>query len=104
MISQKGFFDDLTEGKFSYPVSHAIWTQSKHKDNIVEMLKLKTEDNAVKAYVATCLKDSGSLAHTRKVVEGLDVRARALLRDVKVPNPMLEGLLDKLSEGLKACR
>ena len=104
MISQKGFFDDLTEGKFSYPVCHAMWTESEYKDNIIEMLKLKTEDDDIKLYVATCLKKSGSLVHTRKVVEGLDVRARVLLRDAKVPNVMLEGLLDKLSEGLRACR
>ena len=104
MISQKGFFDDLTEGKFSYPVSHAIWTESEYKDNIVEMLKLKTEDGDIKAHVATWLKKSGSLAYTRKVVEELDVRARTLLREVEIPNPMLEGLLNKLTESLKACQ
>lgn len=102
MIGQKGYFDDLTEGKFSYPISHAIWGGSEDSNRIVETLRLKTNDPAAKAYVATCLKDFGSLARTRQVVRGLDERARSLLQEAPA-NPVLEKLLDKLTDGLERC-
>lgn len=104
MAAQKGFFDDLTEGKFSYPIAHVVWTDSPEKDHVVNLLKLKTEDSAVKADAAMCLERAGSLAHTRQVIETLNKRARLLMVQVGVPNPSLEGLLDKLVEGLDACR
>ncbi|KAF1348454.1 geranylgeranyl pyrophosphate synthase [Delphinella strobiligena] len=104
MAAQKGFFDDLTEGKFSYPIAHVVWTNSPEKDHVVDLLKLRTEDRAVKADAAMCLERAGSLAHTRQVIETLDKRARLLMVEVGVPNPLLEALLDKLVDGLNGCR
>ena len=104
MAAQKGFFDDLTEGKFSYPIAHVVWTNSPEKDHVVDLLKLRTEDSAVKADAAMCLERAGSLAHTRQVIETLNKRARLLMVKVGMPNPLLEGLLDKLVDGLDSCR
>lgn len=102
MIAQKGFFEDLTEGKFSYPISHAIWTGSAHTTSIVDALRLKTDDAATKAFVAACLKECGSQAHTLEVVRGLDSQARSLMKAAP-PNPVLAKLLDKLAEGIERC-
>jgi len=104
MAAQKGFFDDLTEGKFSYPIAHAVWIDSPEKDHLMDLLQLRTEDHAMKADAAMCLERSGSLAHTKQVIETLNRRARLLMVEVGVPNPLLEGLLDKLVAGLDGCR
>jgi geranylgeranyl diphosphate synthase type 3 len=104
MAAQKGFFDDLTEGKFSYPIAHMIWSDSPEKEYMVDLLKLRTEDSVVKADAAMCLARAGSLAHTRQVIETLNKRARLLMVEIGMPNPLLEGLLDKLVGGLDGCR
>ena len=103
MAVQKGFFDDLTEGKFSYPIAHAMWTDNPEKDHLMDLLRLRTEDTAVKADAAMCLERVGSLAHTKQVIETLNRRARLLMVKIGVSNPLLEGLLDKLVDGLNDC-
>lgn len=100
MAAQKGFFDDLTEGKFSYPIAHLVWTGSPEKDRVLELLRMRTEDNVLKADAARCLERAGSLAHTRQVIASLDKRARLLLDKIGVPNPGLVAILDKLVDGL----
>ncbi|WPH04798.1 geranylgeranyl pyrophosphate synthase [Acrodontium crateriforme] len=103
MAAQKGFFDDLTEGKFSYPIAHTVWSDSPEKDHVLDLLKLRSEDTAIKNDAAMSLERAGSLAHTRRVLETLNKRARILMDQVAAPNPLLEGLLDKLVDGLNGC-
>ncbi|KAI9847162.1 MAG: hypothetical protein M1837_003024 [Sclerophora amabilis] len=103
MAAEKGYCDDLTEGKFSFPICHAIVSNSPKKDDILNTLKMRTEDDAVKAYAVMCLQESGSFEYTRQVLDGLNKRARSLLGEMKIPNPPLEALLDKLGDSLKAC-
>lgn len=96
MSEQKGYCEDLTEGKFSFPVSHAMWTDDPSKGEILRILKSKTTDDMVKTYVVECLKKSGSLEYTRVTLEGLYERARILLAAIPQPNPAVEALFDKL--------
>ncbi|KAM5477765.1 geranylgeranyl pyrophosphate synthetase [Microsporum canis] len=103
MAAQKGYCDDLTEGKFSFPICHAIWTESSRKDDILDILRMKTEDDTLKACAVTSLRQSGSFGYTRQVLEQLNKRARELLLDLKVPNPKLEALLDTLVKSFEAC-
>ena len=96
MSKQKGYCEDLTEGKFSFPVSHAIWTDDTRKGEILRILKSKTTDDMVKTYVVECLEKSGSLEYTRVALEGLYERARILLAEIPQPNPAVEALFHKL--------
>lgn len=96
MRAQKGYCEDLTEGKFSFPISHAIWSNDPRKDEILHILKSKTTDDQVKAYVVRCLEESGSFDYTIKTVQELYVRAKALLDQIPQRNPIMEGLIEKI--------
>lgn len=116
MAKQKGFFDDLTEGKFSYPIAHAIWKENNHNTPqspknsssessertplIIEFLAMRTQDDTIKIEAIQCLQRAGSLNYTKQVLETLDQRARFLMGEVGVKNPLLEKVLDQLVDGL----
>lgn len=101
MNAEKGYCDDLTEGKFSFPISHAMWVDDPRKDEILRILKIKTTDDDVKAYVVQCLATSGSLAYTERVLEGLYERARTILDGISQRNTAVEALLEQMMLGLK---
>lgn len=96
MRAQKGYCEDLTEGKFSFPVSHAIWINDPRKDEILRILESKTTDDQIKAYVVQCLEEAGSFDYTIQTVEELYVRAKALLNEIPQQNPAMEGLIEKI--------
>ena len=101
MNAQKGYCEDLTEGKFSFPISHAMWADDPRKDEILRILKAKTTDDDVKAYVVQCLAESGSLAYTAQALEGLYERARTILDEIPQRNAAVEALVEKMMLGLK---
>jgi geranylgeranyl diphosphate synthase type 3 len=96
MSEQKGYCEDLTEGKFSFPVSHAMWTDNARKGEILRILRSKTTENTVKSYVVQCLDKSGSLEYTRAALEDLHERAKILLAEIPQQNTAAEALFDKL--------
>ncbi|KAE8375458.1 isoprenoid synthase domain-containing protein [Aspergillus bertholletiae] len=104
MAAQKGFFEDLTEGKFSFPICHAVREGGRNRDDLLDMMRLKTEDMAVKLQAVHILDTAGSLDYTREVLYGLDRKARSLLQEFKVSNTPMEALLDRMLSSLQACR
>lgn len=73
----KGMCEDLTEGKFSFPIIHSI--RSNPSDlQLVNILQQKTTDVQVKRYAVTYMEGTGSFAYTRRVISTLIERARAL--------------------------
>jgi geranylgeranyl diphosphate synthase type 3 len=104
MSEEKGYCEDLTEGKFSFPICHAIWTNDPRKGEILGILKSKTTDNMVKSHVVDCLEKSGSLEYTRMAMEALYERARELLDGIPERNPAIEAVLDKLILGVRASK
>ena len=63
-MKSKSFCEDLTEGKFSYPIIHCC--RQDHSDTrLLSILKQKTDDVDVKRYAQKLMKDAGSLAYTR---------------------------------------
>ena len=101
MNAEKGYCEDLTEGKFSFPISHAMWIDDPRKDEILRILKIKTTDDDVKAYIVQCLTDSGSLAYTERVLEGLYERARTILDGIPQRNTAVEALLEQMMLALR---
>ncbi|KAI9925910.1 hypothetical protein ASPWEDRAFT_174000 [Aspergillus wentii DTO 134E9] len=96
MIDHKGFFEDLTEGKFSFPISHAIWTNSDKKSELLRIMRMKTTDDDLKRFVVQCLEEGGSLQYTREFIHKLHLEAMHLLSQIPEPNPLLEKLVLKL--------
>ncbi|XP_017009571.2 terpene synthase isoform X2 [Drosophila takahashii] len=90
----KSFAEDLTEGKFGFPVIHAVRTQKQDKQ-VLHILRQRTHDIEVKKYCITLLEKLGSFQYTRKVLETLDAEARAEVTRLG-NNPFMDHLLNKL--------
>ncbi|XP_065361331.1 terpene synthase isoform X2 [Calliphora vicina] len=90
----KSFAEDLTEGKFGFPVIHAVRTQ-KHDKQVLHILRQRTHDVEVKKYCISLLEKLGSFQYTREVLESLDTEARAEVNRLG-GNPYMDMLLDKL--------
>ncbi|KAL5339006.1 isoprenoid synthase domain-containing protein [Aspergillus crustosus] len=77
----KGFGEDITEGKFSYPIVHSIRSSNGSSSSLelLNILRQKTEDEAVKRYTLRILENTGSFEYTRGKLKELTGRARRLL-------------------------
>ncbi|KAL0832547.1 hypothetical protein ABMA28_000755 [Loxostege sticticalis] len=90
----KSYCEDLTEGKFSFPIIHAIRNQ-KGDNQVLHILRQRTRDVEVKRYCISLLERLGSFAYTRDTLTQLDAQARAEVAALG-GNPYLEALLDDL--------
>lgn len=90
----KTYCEDFTEGKFSFPVVHAI--KSEPDDGrILSILKKRTEDIEMKKYAVSILKSLGSLDFTLKRMQQLDMECRKEIQRLG-GNRLLVELLDSL--------
>ncbi|XP_039749417.1 geranylgeranyl pyrophosphate synthase isoform X1 [Pararge aegeria] len=90
----KSYCEDLTEGKFSFPIIHAIQNQ-KGDNQVLHILRQRTRDVEVKRYCISLLEKFGSFQYTRERLQQLDDEARAEVKRLG-GNPHLEELLDEL--------
>lgn len=100
----KGFAEDITEGKFSYPIVHSIRSSaasgssgSSGSSELMNILRQKTDDEAVKRYTICILEKTGSFEYTRRKLTELMSAARAVLAGFGSAEAAgLEGILDFL--------
>ena len=71
----KGAYEDLTEGKFSFPIIHSI-RSDPNSLLLVNILKQKTNDIHVKRFAVSYMEGTGSFKYTRSVLDVLIKRAR----------------------------
>ncbi|XP_023306776.2 geranylgeranyl pyrophosphate synthase isoform X2 [Lucilia cuprina] len=90
----KSFAEDLTEGKFGFPVIHAVRTQT-HDKQVLHILRQRPRDVEVKKYCISLLEKLGSFQYTRQVLESLDKEARTEVNRLG-GNPYMDILLNKL--------
>lgn len=90
----KSFCEDLTEGKFSFPVIHAIRSRPDDQQ-IISVLRQRTKDTDVKKYCVSLLEKFGSFDYTRQTLVRLDLDARHEIAKLG-GNPILERVLDEL--------
>lgn len=101
----KGFAEDLTEGKFSFPIVHYITNNpdkasillSKELNMTLDILRQRTENVDVKKYAISLLRDSGSLEYARQYLIAKEAEARAELERLG-GNHILENMLSFLSK------
>ncbi|KAI7973589.1 hypothetical protein EIK77_004195 [Talaromyces pinophilus] len=77
----KGLCEDLTEGKFSFPIIHSIRADPSNVQ-LINILKQKTKDEEVKLYALNYMEHTGSFAHTKKVVSQLREKASKLIDEM----------------------
>ncbi|CRK44714.1 hypothetical protein BN1723_016385, partial [Verticillium longisporum] len=73
--------EDLTEGKFSFPVIHSIRTDPGNLQ-LINILGQKTSDVEVKRYAVSFMERTGSFEYTRQVIDVLIARARKLVSEI----------------------
>ncbi|KAJ5578296.1 uncharacterized protein N7459_007260 [Penicillium hispanicum] len=88
----KGLCEDLTEGKFSFPIIHSI-RSNPHSHQLISILKQKTHDDEVKRYAVQYMQSTGSFEHTRQVVRELRDRALSLIEMIDA-TPRINGAGD----------
>ncbi|XP_069461360.1 geranylgeranyl pyrophosphate synthase-like [Ambystoma mexicanum] len=89
------FCEDLTEGTYSFPVMHAIW--SKPESTLVQnILRQRTENMEIKKYCVQYLEKVGSFEYTRQTLKELESE---MYREIEKlgGNPELVGLVQHLS-------
>eukprot|EP00455_Lapot_gusevi_P002875 TRINITY_DN11187_c0_g1_i6.p1 TRINITY_DN11187_c0_g1~~TRINITY_DN11187_c0_g1_i6.p1 ORF type:complete len:212 (-),score=21.98 TRINITY_DN11187_c0_g1_i6:152-787(-) len=94
--SAKGFCEDLTEGKFSFLIIHAIHAQP-HDHRLLNILKQRTEDVAIKRYAVQFMQQCGSFEYTRGVLRELYQEILTTIEELG-GNPLLSQILAKLAK------
>lgn len=74
----KGLCEDLTEGKFSFPIIHSIRSNPQNLQ-LINILKQKTTDDAVKKYAVSYMESTGSFDYCRKILRDLKEKAIAMI-------------------------
>lgn len=77
----KGLAEDLTEGKYSFPVIHAIRADPSNLV-LTNILRQKTTDEEVKRFAISYMEKMGSFAYTRQVIDRLNEKALALVDEM----------------------
>lgn len=103
----KGLCEDLTEGKFSFPIIHSI-RSSPGNHQLISILKQKTQDEEVKLYAMNYMESTGSFAYTQQVVRDLRDRALTLIDEIdgrsdgkrseQEDGTIVRAILDKITE------
>ncbi|KAL8838593.1 MAG: hypothetical protein Q9176_004990 [Flavoplaca citrina] len=98
MTSAKGYCDDLTEGKFSFPVIHSIRNSADGNNELLNILKQHTEDVKLKAQAVWYMQtETDSFEYTKGKLQGLHAVARARLVAIGPSNDAFEQILVKLA-------
>ena len=84
--TKKDFRNDLTEGKRTLVVVHALQS-SPQRDRLIEILSSKEKDPAVLAEAMEIMEASGSVDYARAYAENLTSIAKNRLIDMVEPSP-----------------
>ncbi|KAL8728361.1 MAG: hypothetical protein Q9181_005371 [Wetmoreana brouardii] len=98
MKSTKGYCDDLTEGKFSFPVVHSIRSSPDGNNQLLNILKQHTEDVGLKAQAVWYMQsETDSFEYTKGKLRALHAEARTTLASTGPHNESFEQILAKLA-------
>ncbi|KAF7352046.1 Terpenoid synthase [Mycena venus] len=96
--SSKGFAEDLDEGKFSFPIIHAVHVDTSNR-LILDTLKDRPVPPALKRQIINYLKyDTKSFDYTRSILEALEAK---ITHEVAIlgGNTELSGIIKDLHVG-----
>ena len=94
----KSFCEDLTEGKFSFPIIHAIHA-CPDDSRLLNILRQRSEDVNIKRHAVQWMDQCGSVVYTRNVLKELK---RGVLAEIEKlgGNEVLNKLITKLDSQL----
>jgi geranylgeranyl diphosphate synthase type 3 len=104
-MKSKSFCEDLTEGKFSFPIIHCLRADPEDT-RVLSILKKRTEDVELKRYAQQLMVEKGSLEYTRDKCFSLKGEIIQQIESLG-GNPHLLKLIELLDvqlEGLKSAQ
>ncbi|KAG0249476.1 geranylgeranyl pyrophosphate synthetase, partial [Mortierella polycephala] len=93
--ANKGFCEDLTEGKFSFPIIHSIRANPKSR-KLLNILKQKPTEQEVKIYAVSLMNATKTFEYCRLMMSMYEERARQEIHRLG-GNARLERIIDLLS-------
>jgi len=94
-ISNKGFAEDLSEGKFSFPVVHGIQANKSNRQ-VMNVLQKRPTTPTLKVHIIDYLKnETKSFEYTLSVLENLEAQTRREIAKLG-GNKGLEAIMDFL--------
>ncbi len=84
--TKKDFRNDITEGKRTLMVVHALQYSAK-RERLIEILSSKEKDQVVLAEAVDIMEESGSIAYARDFAAQLSADAKARLVEGVAPSP-----------------
>ena len=93
----KTFCEDITEGKYSFPIIHSIntWRERCNDERLHKIIKKCTESETIKKYALTLIEETDSFAYTLAKLNSLYAGMQAEVANLG-GNDKLLGLLEKL--------
>ncbi|KAJ1671895.1 hypothetical protein GGF44_000933 [Coemansia sp. RSA 1694] len=98
--NNKGYCEDLTEGKFSFVIVHAI-TRGEDGPQLMSILRQKTVDFNVKKYAVSLMEKAESFEYTAAYLAQLEGQIDAKIKE-HGGNAVLEELMSRLSKPFHA--
>lgn len=93
--NNKGFCEDLTEGKFSFPIIHSIRADPSNRQ-LLNILQKRSNSVELKQYALQLLERTQTFAYCRQYLTDLEARVREEIQD-RGGNIMLEKIMDSLA-------
>ncbi|KAH6577574.1 hypothetical protein BASA60_003949 [Batrachochytrium salamandrivorans] len=93
---RKGYAEDLTEGKFSYPIVRCILKDPSSKSQLCSILRQRTRDQDVKKYAIEIIEAAGVFSDTETELFKMEQQTRAMIARLG-GNTILERIVDSLS-------
>ena len=72
-MAGKSYCEDLTEGKFSFPIIHAIHARPDDT-RLLNILRQRSEDFNVKQHAVKWMHQCGSFEYTRNILKELKIQ------------------------------
>ncbi|OQE38676.1 hypothetical protein PENCOP_c008G05124 [Penicillium coprophilum] len=81
-LQKKGLCEDLTEGKFSFPIIHSIRSNPSNR-RLINILKQKPRDDDIKRYAVAYMETTNTFEYTRDFVGSLKAEALEMIESIE---------------------
>jgi len=94
--NNKGFCEDITEGKYSYPIIHCIKNHPE-SHQLEKIIKQRTSNVELKMYCIKLMKESHSFEYTKEKLLSIEEKIKTQIEDLG-GNIILTKMCDELSK------
>ncbi|KAJ5880891.1 Phyllocladan-16-alpha-ol synthase [Penicillium subrubescens] len=81
-LEKKGLCEDLTEGKFSFPIIHSIRSNPGNRQ-LINVLKQKSQDEDLKRFAVSYMETTKTFEYIRRFVKSLTLEALDMIGDLE---------------------